>query len=214
MVSLPVHGGLCHASHIYDETHVHEVVGQGVSQNLSKAYSPILKLISPSSGEPYLATTATNIFEQVVGEILTQKIQWDNVVGRTVDRAQELAAIEAVVLVFHTSLPVHELIKALDARGNDCRTTTEDMMQWISQSNDGRLSGPHGTLQSKIAIVGMSCRMPSGATDTEKFWELLEKGLDVHRKVPADRFDVDTHHDPTGKKMRYVRKQPVSMTIQ
>ncbi|KAK4119026.1 ketoacyl-synt-domain-containing protein [Parathielavia appendiculata] len=45
----------------------------------------------------------------------------------------------------------------------------------------------------------MSCRMPSGATDTEKFWELLEKGLDVHRKIPADRFDVDSHYDPAGK---------------
>jgi monodictyphenone polyketide synthase len=55
--------------------------------------------------------------------------------------------------------------------------------------------------QSKIAIVGMSCRMPGGATDTEKFWELLESGLDVHRKIPADRFDVDSHFDPTGKRM-------------
>ena len=43
--------------------------------------------------------------------------------------------------------------------------------------------------------------MPGGATDTEKFWELLEKGLDVHRKIPADRFDVETHYDPAGKRV-------------
>lgn len=43
--------------------------------------------------------------------------------------------------------------------------------------------------------------MPGGATDTEKFWRLLEDGLDVHRKIPADRFDVDSHHDPTGKRV-------------
>ena len=30
----------------------------------------------------------------------------------------------------------------------------------------------------------------------------LGKGLDVHRKIPADRFDVDTHYDdPTRKRV-------------
>ncbi|KAG6310211.1 hypothetical protein E4U22_003418 [Claviceps purpurea] len=47
----------------------------------------------------------------------------------------------------------------------------------------------------------MACRLPGGATDTEKFWDILVKGLDVSRKVPADRFDIETHYDPTGKQM-------------
>ncbi|KAF9769443.1 hypothetical protein IL306_013160 [Fusarium sp. DS 682] len=53
--------------------------------------------------------------------------------------------------------------------------------------------------QSKIAIVGMSCRLPGGATNTRKFWEILEQGLDVHRLIPEDRFNVNTHYDPSGK---------------
>ncbi|TQW02705.1 polyketide synthase [Cordyceps javanica] len=47
----------------------------------------------------------------------------------------------------------------------------------------------------------MSCRLPGGATDTEKFWEILESGLDVSREIPADRFDIDTHFDAEGKDM-------------
>jgi monodictyphenone polyketide synthase len=43
--------------------------------------------------------------------------------------------------------------------------------------------------------------MSSGATNTEKFWDLLEQGLDVHRTIPEDRFDVDSHYDPTGKRV-------------
>jgi hypothetical protein len=35
---------------------------------------------------------------------------------------------------------------------------------------------------SKIAIVGMAGRFPNAA-DHEKFWKLLENGLDVHREV-------------------------------
>ena len=62
---------------------------------------------------------------------------------------------------------------------------------------DGSVSG--GSSKSKIAIVDMSCIMSGGATDTQKFWELLEQGLDVHRKIPADRFDVETYFDPAGK---------------
>ena len=52
---------------------------------------------------------------------------------------------------------------------------------------------------SDIAIVGMAGRFPDAA-DHEKFWELLEKGLDVHREVPPDRYNVKTHTDPTSKK--------------
>ncbi|KKY31072.1 putative polyketide synthase [Diaporthe ampelina] len=44
----------------------------------------------------------------------------------------------------------------------------------------------------------MAGRFPDAASH-EKLWELLEKGLDVHRVVPADRFPVATHVDPTGK---------------
>ena len=57
-----------------------------------------------------------------------------------------------------------------------------------------------GPMQSKIAIVGMACRYPGDSTDPDKYWEVLEQGLDVHKKVPADRFDVDVHTDPTGKR--------------
>ena len=45
----------------------------------------------------------------------------------------------------------------------------------------------------------MSCRFPDGANDLDSFWQLLEEGRDVHKNVPADRYDVQTHTDPTGK---------------
>jgi naphtho-gamma-pyrone polyketide synthase len=55
------------------------------------------------------------------------------------------------------------------------------------------------TVKSKIAIVGLSGRFPE-ASDPEHFWDLLYKGLDVHREVPADRFDVNAHFDETGRR--------------
>lgn len=52
--------------------------------------------------------------------------------------------------------------------------------------------------RNSIAIVGMACRFPQ-ASDPDLLWELLQAGLDVHQKVPPDRFDHVSHTDPTGR---------------
>lgn len=59
------------------------------------------------------------------------------------------------------------------------------------------------TLQTKtakfeesIAVIGIGCRFPGGADTPEKFWQILEQGLDVTREVPPDRWPCDTYYDP------------------
>jgi acyl transferase domain-containing protein len=49
-----------------------------------------------------------------------------------------------------------------------------------------------------IAIIGIGCRFPGGASDPEAFWRLLHDGVDTVREVPADRWDRDAwyHADP------------------
>src|SRR5437773_7204030 len=47
-----------------------------------------------------------------------------------------------------------------------------------------------------IAIVGMGCRFPGGATDPERFWALLEAGGDAITEIPRERWDVDALYDP------------------
>ena len=47
-----------------------------------------------------------------------------------------------------------------------------------------------------IAIVGMACRFPGGATDPERLWALLRDGVDVVGPVPRDRWDTDALYSP------------------
>lgn len=54
-------------------------------------------------------------------------------------------------------------------------------------------------LQSKLAITGYSGRFPR-APNLEAFWEVLHRGIDTHKEVPSDRWDVKTHVDPLGKR--------------
>ncbi|KAK3370054.1 putative polyketide synthase [Podospora didyma] len=202
--SLPVYGGLCHASHIYTLRHVHQVVRTRSMELLNARFTPRIPVYSTSTGKPFPAKTATSLFEHIIAEILTQAIRWDNVVQGVVQQAQAIGAARCDVIVFRVSLPVHDLTAALKKLPH-FDASTEEIIPWIAEkakiSLPKEVSGPRGAAQSKIAIVGMSCRMPGGASDTEKFWELLESGLDVHRKIPADRFDVESHYDPTGKRM-------------
>ena len=46
-----------------------------------------------------------------------------------------------------------------------------------------------------IAIVGMACRFPGGATSPEQFWDVLDRGVDAIREVPLERWDVDAYFD-------------------
>ena len=161
---------------------------------------PRVPIFSTSTGRPFNANSARELFQNIIEEILTQAIQWDHVLQGIVHRAKDVAASECQLLVFRTSVPIHDLVTALNSDLEQCKTTTKDLIPWITRL-DPRSSKANGTASSKIAIVGMSCRMPGGATDTDKFWQLLESGLDVHRRIPADRFDVDSHYDPTGKRV-------------
>ncbi len=53
------------------------------------------------------------------------------------------------------------------------------------QSQAADLTEP--TRSHDIAIVGMACRFPGGANDTEAFWSLLKQGFDGVRSWPEDR---------------------------
>ena len=55
-----------------------------------------------------------------------------------------------------------------------------------------------------VAVIGIGCRFP-GADSPKAFWDLLTRGGDAVREVPAERWDIDALYDPdstqTGKMM-------------
>nr|QLM00044.1 polyketide synthase [Xylaria schweinitzii] len=197
LVSLPIYGGLCHAPHIYSHQHVLEIMGE-LDSEISGLVPTVIPL-STSSGAQFSASCARTLFDEIITEILTREIQWDSVIKSLLRQAKTMSAQKCEVLVFQNSLLVHDLVATFKTQQPNIDVSALELIPLINTGDASDVSAAAGTSADKIAIVGMACRMPGDATDTEKFWELLEEGLDVHTKIPPDRFDVETHYDPACK---------------
>jgi len=59
-----------------------------------------------------------------------------------------------------------------------------------------RLDAAEQAQRQPVAVIGLGCRFPGGASSPDRFWELLRDGFDAVRDVPADRWNVDEFYDP------------------
>jgi acyl transferase domain-containing protein len=131
----------------------------------------------------------------VVREILTAPLQFQKVLQACITRAQSYQNSKCEVIPFGPTHSATSLANNLSAQ-----TSLEVILRRVPSRIATSQSTKNSSTRGKLAIVGMAGRFPD-AESHEKLWELLEQGLDVHREVPKDRFDVKTHFDPTGKTM-------------
>lgn len=62
----------------------------------------------------------------------------------------------------------------------------------VNGNSSGVANGGH---LEPIAVVGMSCRLPGDASDTQKLWEFLTQGRSAWSKVPKNRWNQEGFHD-------------------
>ncbi|KAG9812276.1 polyketide synthase, partial [Aureobasidium melanogenum] len=147
-----------------------------------------------SSGMCHIAENTFELFKLSLNDMLRSPVGWNNLLEESVSQITANTNAPAKVFCIGVSNVSNSLVSAIKA-GGQASVSLVDHSAWESAVTDAS----HGRTQNdKIAIVGMSGRFPSAAS-TEALWELLEKGLDVHRKIPSDRFDADAHCDPSGK---------------
>ena len=193
---MPCYGGPIHADHVFNEEHVSSIV-----KTPKSTYPPLAQVISPGTGQPFTATDATELFRQIVKYLLTEEVCWEKAVNYAAEWVKGHSGNHHhQIHAFRTAQQVQDMTVAINATSEKPIVSTVDMMAWLFTPPKPHVRSS-GSLQSKIAIVGMSCRFPGGANDTDQYWDLLESGRDVHEKVPADRFDIETHFDPTGQKV-------------
>jgi asperthecin polyketide synthase len=102
---------------------------------------------------------------------------------------------DCVVWSFKKSLILSAIIHNIEASPDSPQIVQKDLVEWVTQEFPTTI--PRTPKQAKLAIVGMSCRLPGGANDTELYWQLLAEGRNACSPIPPDRFDLSTHYDPT-----------------
>ncbi len=189
-VQIPVYAPY-HAEHLYNQTDLDKILGGSVTKTLEQ-YRPASLVHSAATGKPIVAENTLDLAREALSEMLQQPVRWANLLEEVVSQT---ASSKSPVTIFAIGVSnvANSLVSAVKAGGLS-DVTAIDFNKWTEAepSSNGR------TQNDKVAIVGLAGRFPSAASH-EELWQLLIKGLDVHRRIPADRFDADAHCDPSGK---------------
>lgn len=189
-VPIPVYAPY-HAPHLYSDADKEKIIDES-SRELLRSFRPTCLIHSAVTGKCHEAADTLELMESALTEILQEPVRWDHLLEETVSQVTGLSNSACSVYAVGVTNVANSLVSALKA-GGQTSVPVKDHTAWTARSEtSGR------TQNDKIAIVGMAGRFP-GAASHEALWELLEKGLDVHREVPADRFDAKAHCDPSGK---------------
>src|SRR5262245_32411078 len=69
---------------------------------------------------------------------------------------------------------------------------TDDFMSMVLSVTS---AGSHNPPEP-LAIIGIGCRFPGGASTPERFWRLLENGVDAITEIPERRWSIEQFYHP------------------
>ena len=201
-----------HASHLFSQSDIEEIL-EITSVEFWSAQTAHLPLFSSTSGQLVWAGKFRSLLESSLADILLGPLRWDKVICGVSSIARSAAGWQVVVHpICTTAEPT--LRNALGHRGASGKDLKDFNFNFepgipsvpVETSSQGKAESaskssiPNGRPEkSKIAIIGMSGRFPN-AEDPAAFWNLLRRGLDVHKIVPARSWNAETHVDPTMKR--------------
>ena len=181
-----------HASHIFSDNDVERIV---------RSFSPTLvdvtskfRLLSHLDGRPAPPQTLQALLSIAVKAILREHLALDGVLHSIKDIVQSQVAQPCTIVSIGTSSGL-----ALANMIQDSDIGIDEVILVNNETIANGASGSRQPRQSKIAITGFSGRFPE-AENINSFWDVLHGGVDTHSKTPLNRWDVETHVDPTLKR--------------
>jgi acyl transferase domain-containing protein/acyl carrier protein len=79
----------------------------------------------------------------------------------------------------------------MSVSGPDRRALLKEALDAVERLQ-ARVDALESQRAEPIAIIGLACRFPGGASTPEAYWALLRDGIDAVTEVPADRWDAQT----------------------
>lgn len=182
--TLPVYGPY-HAPHLHKGVDLDQILHSKDSKTsgLLSTYSLDLPLMSTSTGACFDRNLdAPALFTAVIRDILTETLNVQTMVDGCTKLAREAECGECSIFSFGPSNSKSIFAKALESETDFKVNFHGDLATKLSEVPSAFGDAPRTSKRPKLAIVGMAGRFPNAA-DHEKFWDLLEAGLDVHKRV-------------------------------
>ncbi|TWU71827.1 putative PKS-like protein biosynthetic cluster [Metarhizium rileyi] len=195
-ISVPIFAPY-HEPHLYTEAGIEDML-ECLADSTGETESK-LSVISSATGQPMQASTFRALLHSSLREILRQPLRLDTIAESIGVMSKESAGLEWVISsVGSTASQI--ISKALASiQGVSVEFEHTNDSSWNCGKTQSQANSSGRADQSRIAIIGYSGRFPEAASP-EGLWKILQEGRDVHREIPPDRFDVDAHYDPSGKK--------------
>lgn len=203
--ALPISGGLCHVPNVYEEDDVRAILEAAEVWERWGARAVRVPIVSPFTGSPFLCSDAYHLIEAICTEALTKPLHFDKLAGGVATQllsGRRPNGPSSHILHYRATLMSDTIIANVISKLPTADARRQCLVDWAVRDNafDQLQLGPSPPQNAKLAIVGMSCRMPGDAGTPERFWELLVNGVDTHTTVPPDRFDLEAHFDTTMEK--------------
>lgn len=188
--SIPIYAPY-HASHLYSDMDVSHIV-DGLAIQTPKQRVSLFSGTGSSIGTDDFAT----VLEAAVRQVILEPIRWVAILDELQTWIKNVNPTSFDVVPIGTT--AHQLIYTTlnQTPLRNLVPTRQSQTQSINPNSQSASSNPQ---RPSLAIISMSGRFP-GAKNNDAFWDLLYQGLDVHKEVPALRWDVKTHVDPTRTK--------------
>lgn len=175
--------GPYHASHLHYVADVEKIIRPSSPQSATVLgqYALVFPVLSTSKGSWFPKNSSANsILAAVVTDILVEVLNLGEVLDRSAEKVLELKSSRCKII---SSGPAELQIKFASAVKSvtkaDVTFYDDHSHVLMPKSLDQSLSNSR---RPKLAIIGMAGRFPNAA-DHSKLWDLLEAGLDVHKKV-------------------------------
>lgn len=183
-LGLPVSGPY-HAPHLHHGVNANTILQatNPKTSHILKTYHLTLPLMSTSSGTIFPERLgAAELFAAVIDDILKETLCLQKIVHGIVSLAKHAECGQCKIHSFGPTSSELMIVKALESETTAKVTPPQDIQSSMANGLTPFGDEPRTSRKPKLAIVGMAGRFPDAA-DHEKFWNLLEAGLDVHRKV-------------------------------
>ena len=203
--ALPISGGLCHVPNVYEEDDVQAILEAAEAWERWGTRVVQVPIVSPFTGSPFPCSDAYHLVEAICTEALTKPLYFDKLAGGVATQflsGRQSNGPSSQILHYRATVMSDTIIASVINKLPAGDAKRQCLVDWALRDTafDQLQHGPSPPQTAKLAVVGMSCRMPGGADTHERFWELLVNGVDTLTTVPSDRFDLDAHFDSTMEK--------------